>query len=182
MPNYISLKHTAEKLKSANRVLVVGCSGGGKTTLSCKIAKHFDLEYQSIDRDVRWLANWTERDREEQREIIRDLVKGNRWIMDGSGPSTFDLRLKRADLVLWVRVPRHVAFIGLAKRVRDNFGTVRFGMTDGCEERLPDRGFLSYIWNFEKKSAPIFEQKFDEISPDLPIAILKSHKEMQQLF
>jgi adenylate kinase family enzyme len=53
-------------IRQADRIMVVGCSGGGKTTLSLKLAAKFCLEYQSIDRDIRWLPGWQQRDRVEQ--------------------------------------------------------------------------------------------------------------------
>jgi adenylate kinase family enzyme len=181
MPRYVSLTETANLLATVGRVLVIGCSGGGKTTLSAKIAESFGLEFQSLDRDVRWLPGWVERDRREQREIIADMVHRSRWVMDGSGASSFDIRLPQTDLVLWVRVPRRVALLGLLKRVSRFYGSVRPAMADGCPEPLPDREFLSYIWNFEKKYAPIFIKQIDRYGPNVPVAVLHSHREMDRL-
>ena len=59
------LKQAAEHIRRARRILVVGCSGGGKSTLSLKIAKRFGLPYISLDRDVFWLPGWVARDRAE---------------------------------------------------------------------------------------------------------------------
>ena len=101
MPNYIHLREAVTRLPDLNRIIVIGCSGGGKTTLSRKLAKAFDLDYLSLDRDVRWLSGWKERERSEQRAIITQLVKRDRWVFDGSGASTFDLRLPRAEIILW---------------------------------------------------------------------------------
>ncbi|WP_309083624.1 AAA family ATPase [Chelativorans sp.] len=181
MPRYVALEEAAEMLPRVDRVLVIGCSGGGKTTLSRAIAMKFDLQYQSLDRDVRWLPGWKERDRQEQREILRGLVQRDRWVMDGSGASTFDLRLPRTDMVLWVRVPRRVALVGLARRVLRYYGSVRPDMAEGCPEPLPDRQFLSYIWNFEKRYAPIFVAKIDLYGPKVPVAILRSHEDVARL-
>lgn len=100
MPRYVDLNGAASNLARADRVLVIGCSGGGKTTLSQSIATAFGLEFQSLDRDVRWLPGWKERDRQEQRARIAELTRRSRWVMDGSGASSFDLRLPRTDLVL----------------------------------------------------------------------------------
>lgn len=161
---------------------MVGCSGGGKTTLSVRLAEHYALAYQSLDRDVRWLPNWVVRDEDEQRAIFKRLAAQDRWVMDGSGPGTLDLRLPRADLVIWVRVPRRVALWGLFKRVAANYGRVRFGMAEGCKEPLPDRDFLSYIWNFEKASAPKIERGIDLHGPRVPVATVRSHREMEGLF
>ncbi len=58
MPKNTSITQAARVLRTAKRVLVIGCSGGGKSRLSLKISERFDLEYLSYDRDVRWLAAW----------------------------------------------------------------------------------------------------------------------------
>lgn len=181
MPHYISVVQAAARITSANRILVVGCSGGGKTTLALRIAERFALEYQSIDRDVRWLPGWRVRDRIEQRAVIADLVARDRWVMDGSGPSTFDLRVPRADLVIWVRVPRRTALFGIVRRVIRNYGRVRVAMPDGCPEQIPDREFLSYIWNFEKDSAPRFVAQLDRFGPATPVVVLRTRKDSRTL-
>lgn len=76
---------------------------------------------------------------------------------------------------------RRVALLGLAKRVARYYGVVRPAMALGCPEPLPDRAFLSYIWNFEKKFAPVFIKNIDLYGSDVPVAILGSHGEMASL-
>ncbi|TDK31252.1 AAA family ATPase [Rhizobium deserti] len=181
MPRYVSSEEAAHLLAKAARVLVIGCSGGGKTTFSAKIAACRNLEFQSLDRDVRWLPGWVERDRAGQREIIAQLAQRERWVMDGSGASSFDLRLPRTDLVLWVRVPRHIALLGLFKRVFRYYGSVRPAMAEGGPEPLPDRDFLSYIWNFEERYAPLIIKQIDQHGPTVPVAVLRSHREMDAI-
>jgi len=61
-PNYVTLSEGSDLLRAANRIMVIGNSGGGKTTLSLQIAARFDLEYLSLDRDVRWLPGWKVRE------------------------------------------------------------------------------------------------------------------------
>src|SRR5689334_2508086 len=104
--NFIDDVTAAGQIRSANRIIVIGCSGGGKSTLSQKLAQRFGLTYISIDRDIFWLPGWKERPRAEQREIITGMVAKERWIMDGSNPSTFDLRLPRTDLIIWMQISR----------------------------------------------------------------------------
>ncbi|WP_076448749.1 P-loop NTPase family protein [Roseivivax lentus] len=181
MPNNVSISQAANVLQSANRVLVVGCSGGGKSTLSIKISERFGLDYLSYDRDVRWLPGWQVRDRQEQRLIVADLVKRDRWIMDGTTVSTFDLRLPRADLLIWVRVPRRVALTGIARRVLANYGKVRTDMAEGCPEKLPDCEFLTFIWTFETRMAPRISSGIDRHGPEVPVVTLRSHREFAEL-
>jgi len=177
----VTIEEAAERLRSADRVLVIGCSGGGKSTLSRALAAHFGLEYQSIDRDVRWLAGWRERDRDARQLILEQLVARERWVMDGSNPSTFHLRVPRADLVIWVRLPRLACLAGVARRVWRYHGTVRPEMADGCPEPLPDRTFLDYIWNFEKKTAPVFLRKLEQFGTGIPLVTLASRADTRRL-
>ncbi|GGE20526.1 ATPase AAA [Primorskyibacter flagellatus] len=181
MPSYISVAEAAGLLPGCRRVMVIGCSGGGKTTLSLRLSERFALPYLSIDRDMRWLPGWQARDRGEQRAILTRLVAAERWIMDRSGPTGIDLRVPRADLILWVRVPRRVALVNLALRVARNHGRVRVAMAEGCPEPLPDRAFLGYIWHFERRSAPRFVAQIDRHGPRVPVALIRSRAEAARL-
>lgn len=182
MARYVTLTQGVDLVGQANRVMVIGNSGGGKTTLSLKIADRFDLEYMSMDRDVRWLPGWQVREREAQRDIIRSLVAKERWVMDGTGPSSFDLRVPRADLIIWLRVPRLRALTGLATRVVSNYGRVRTAMAEGCPEPVPDLEFLKFIWNFDRVTAPRIEQKIERFGRDVPLLILRSRKDGERLW
>lgn len=181
MPNYLEKTDDAAAIiAGARRIMIVGCSGGGKSTLSRKLVRRFGLEYISMDREIFWLPGWQLRPRAEQRERIADFVAGERWLMDGSNPSSFDLRLPRTDIVIWVRMPRWLCLWGATSRIVKGYGKARPEMAQGCPERL-DREFLRYIWNFERRHAPLFEQNFDLYGPDVPVWQLKSRKQLRRL-
>lgn len=174
------LTEAADYIRRANRILVIGCSGGGKSTLSQKIAARFDLACVSIDRDVLWLPGWVQRDRDEQRAIIVAKVQGERWLMDGTDPSTFDIRLPRTDLVIWVRMPRLLCIWGALSRWIKWVGRTRPEMAPGCIEKV-DWEFLRFIWTFEEKFTPRVLAGLVEHGPNVPVLQLKSRGEMRQL-
>ena len=87
----------------------------------------------------------------------------------------------RADLVVWVRVPRRVCLWGLTCRVASSFGRVRADMAPGCPEQLPDREFLSYIWNFERRVSPLIVDRLGRYSPGMPVLQLRSRRDMGAL-
>ena len=180
-PNYITLEVASQLLNQVKRISVIGCSGGGKSTLSQRLSSALNLEYISIDRDVRWLPGWKVREASERRALYKHWVQGDRWIMDGTSPASFDVRLPRTDLVLWIRVPRRVALASVYKRVFKYYGTTRPDMASGCLEQMPDREFLSYIWNFEKKTAPVVIRQLQAHGSGVPILVLNSHRDMQLL-
>ena len=182
MPSYISLQAAAQQLSNSSRVSVIGCSGGGKSTLSNRISEHFNLPYLSYDRDVRWLPGWVARERNERFDILRTLSARERWVFDGTSPKTFHIRLPRTELIIWVRVPRRVALVGVMRRVLRHHGTTRPGMAEGCIEKFPDREFLSYIWNFEKHSAPVVIKNIDQHAPHVPVVVLYSRQDFDLLF
>lgn len=101
--------------------------------------------------------------------------------MDGSSPSAFDLRLPRADLVIWIRVPRRTALMGLARRVAGSYGSVRIDMAEGCPEQLPDRELLTYIWTFERRAAPRITAAIGRHGPNVPVATLRKRQEFDAL-
>jgi adenylate kinase family enzyme len=179
-PYAVDIETAASILRTADRILVIGCSGGGKSTLSQKIATRFGLSYVSIDRDVLWLPGWVQRHKMEQRSTITEKVLGERWIMDGTNTSTFDLRLPRTDMVIWVRMPRLLCIWGAISRWFKWIGRTRPEMAQGCPEKV-DWDFLQFIWTFEQKFTPRIVAGLAQHGPDVPVLRLKSRGEMRQL-
>ncbi len=177
---YVDIDQGAALVRTANRILVMGCSGGGKSTLSLKLAARFGLAYISIDRDILWLPGWVERGKEEQRAIIVAKVRGERWIMDGTNPSTFDVRLPRTDLVIWVRMPRLLCVWGVVSRWIKWMGRTRPEMAPGCIEKV-DWEFLRFIWTFEEKFTPRVLAGLAAHGAEVPVLQVKSRGEMRQL-
>lgn len=176
----ITLEEAAERLKTADRVLVIGCSGSGKSTLARQLAERLALPYISMDREVFWLPGWESRPRAEARERLESFVSKERWIMDGTSPGTLPLRLPRTHLVLWLRPPRFMSLYGVISRWLRYRGRSRPEMADGCPERI-SREFLAYIWNFEKTEGPEIEGNLAAYGRDVPVCVLKSRRENDQL-
>ncbi|MCB5202120.1 AAA family ATPase [Neorhizobium sp. T786] len=170
----------ATALRRAERVMVIGCSGGGKSTLSQELAAGLDLPYVPMDREFFWLPGWVKRDKAEERRLIAQTVASERWLMDGSGPSSFDLRLPRAQLVIWLRLPRWQCVLGVVKRGVRYFGRTRPDMAPGCNERFPDFEFLAYIWTFEQKFVPAILHNINLHGAHVPVVQLKSRAEMRK--
>jgi adenylate kinase family enzyme len=179
--SFVSMETGAEILKTVDRVLVIGCSGGGKSTLSQRLCRRMDLPFVSMDRDFYWLPGWARRDRDEARALIAEAVSKKRWLMDGTGVSSFDLRVPRAELIVWVRMPRWLCLWGVLVRSFRNFGRTRPEMAPGCRERLADREFLSFIWNFEQKTTPRLVKAIHTLSPRCPVVMLTSRRQMRDL-
>ena len=109
LPNPVfNAENSMELLCAAKRVLVIGCSGSGKSTLAKRVSKSVDLAYFSMDRDVFWLPGWKRRDRQSQSDILSNIVAGDRWILDSTGKTSFDIGLPRTEIVVWLTRRRQV--------------------------------------------------------------------------
>ncbi|MGG6893532.1 AAA family ATPase [Rhizobium sp. BR 315] len=176
----VDIDRAARILEAADRVLVIGCSGTGKSTLAQAIASLRGLAYVSMDRDIFWLPGWKLRPRPQSVALIEQAVAGSRWIMDGNSPGTLPLRLPRADIVIWRRSPRHVALRGVISRWLRYRGRSRPEMAPGCPERL-DWKFLHYTWTFERNSAPELQQMLVQHGHNVPMVTLRSYRDGEEL-
>ncbi|MDL2398609.1 AAA family ATPase [Rhizobium mayense] len=180
LPYAVDIDHAAHIVEKADRILVIGCSGTGKSTLAQAIARLRGLTYVSMDRDIFWLPGWKHRPRPEAIALIEQAVAGPRWVMDGNSPGTLPLRLPRTDIVIWRRPPRHVALRGVISRWLRYRGRSRPEMAAGCPERL-DWKFLQYIWTFERNEAPQFQEMLVQHGGNMPVVTLRSYRDGEEL-
>ncbi|NCU11113.1 MAG: topology modulation protein [Sphingomonadaceae bacterium] len=130
------------------RILIIGSPGAGKSTLSHRLAAHFDLPLHHLDR-LFWLPGWVERDRAEGRAELAGILAQDSWIIDGNYGSTLPMRLARADTVIWLDYPTLLCLNRAIRRWWRYRGITRPDMTEGCPERF-DLEFMLYIANFRR--------------------------------
>ncbi|MGE0719338.1 MAG: topology modulation protein [Alphaproteobacteria bacterium] len=134
------------------RIVILGCSGGGKSTLARALSARLGLPIVHLDY-LFWQPGWVESDRASFRARLADALVGDHWITDGNFSNTFDLRLPRADTIILVQQPRTLCIRRALMRVVRWYGRSRPDLAPGCPERF-DFAFLRYIWNFERTTLP----------------------------
>jgi len=134
------------------RVLVIGISGAGKSTFSRVLATRTGLPLIHLDREF-WQPGWKVTPTPEWRAKVAELVKRDAWIMDGNYGASLDVRLPRADTVIWFDYPRLRCLRRVAWRILTTYGRVRPDLAPGCPEQL-DWEFLRYVWTFNAKNRP----------------------------
>ena len=147
------------------RILIVGCSGAGKTTLARELGKRLELPVHHLDR-LWWLPGWVQESRENFDAKLAEILKTDRWIIDGDYSRTLPERLKYADTVILLGYSRTLCLFRALKRISRFRGAVRPDMTDGCPERL-DWEFLRYVWNFNRDMRPRVEAALESFSGEL---------------
>jgi adenylate kinase family enzyme len=86
------------------RVIVTGLAGSGKSTFSLALAAKTGLPVIHLDLHF-WKPGWVAPSETEWREKQCGVLAGNAWIADGNYHETLDLRLERADTVVFLDLP-----------------------------------------------------------------------------
>jgi hypothetical protein len=73
--------------------------------------------------------------------------------LGGNYINTFDIRMPRADSLVWLDHPRGICMRRVLMRTIMGYGRTRSDLAEGCPDRF-DIAFLSYVWNFPIKQRP----------------------------
>jgi len=91
--------------EAARRIVLLGCAGAGKTTLARRLGERSGMPVVCLD--AIWRPDWGPNDVERFRALLVEAHAGDAWISDGNfALATFDIRLPRADLIVWLDRPR----------------------------------------------------------------------------
>jgi adenylate kinase family enzyme len=158
------------------RVLVLGCPGAGKSTLSKELAADTGLPLVHLDQ-IFWRPGWVEPAKEEWRLQIAAALAKPEWILDGNFGSTLLQRLEAADTAILLDLPRMVCLLRVLKRISVSLGRQRPDMAEGCPERF-DLKFLLYVWNFGKNHRSKLLEQFEAFAGEK--ILLRSPAEVRQ--
>ncbi|WP_053762186.1 adenylate kinase [Streptomyces sp. AS58] len=97
------------------RILVVGVTGAGKTTLAQTLSSRLGVPYHEMDalyfNGPNWAININ------LTEDVSSLTAEPRWIIDSLGyPDVRDLLWDRADTVIWLDYPKRVIIPRVLRR------------------------------------------------------------------
>src|SRR5919198_4318977 len=98
------------------KIVVVGTSGSGKTTVARELARRLGVPHVELDALFHG-PSWVETPAEEFRRRVAAATAGEGWVVDGNYESKLgDLVLGRADTVVWLDVPLRVALSRVTRR------------------------------------------------------------------
>jgi adenylate kinase family enzyme len=97
------------------RIVVVGTSGTGKTTLAGMLAERLNMHHIELDA-LFWGPNWTQSTAEALRARVAEALAGERWVVDGNYSMVRDLVWPRADTLIWLDYPLPIVLARVTRR------------------------------------------------------------------
>ena len=117
-----------------------------------------------------WQPGWEKDDVPTFRALMKDAHAGDAWISDGNfARATFDIRLPRASLVVWLDRSKALCAWRSTARVFQKGEKHRIGSLAEV---------LRFIWNFDRINRPLIEASRIAHGPAVPVRRLKNDREI----
>jgi predicted kinase len=104
-------------LTGCERILILGRTGSGKTTLARELAAGLGVPHVELD-SLYFGPNFSRAPLSLLRDRTSAAIAGDRWVADGNKRAVRDLVWPRADTIIWLDYPVHVSLWRLATRAR----------------------------------------------------------------
>ena len=151
------------------KVIVIGCPGSGKSTVSRTLHNKTGIPLYHLDM-MYWNADKTTVEKSVFLERLSDVLEKDEWIIDGNYSSTMELRMAACDTVIFLDYPLDVCLDGIRKRR----GKPRSDMP--WIETEEDAEFIEFIKYYNEQQKPKVLELLKKYS-DKNIIILESREQ-----
>jgi adenylate kinase family enzyme len=117
-------------LRWSRRILILGRTGSGKTTLARDLAAALDVPHVELDA-LYFGPDFSTAPLPVLRERTNAAISGDRWVIDGNKAAMRELVWPRADTVIWLDYPLWVSLWRLGKRAIWRTSVLRSEATNG---------------------------------------------------
>lgn len=160
------------------RIMVVGCPGAGKSWLAERVAAATGLPLVRLDQEF-WRPGWVPTSHDAWLAHVARLAARDDWVMDGNYAGTLEIRLPRADTIIYLDLPRWRCMASVIRRTIMYLGRTRPSMAEGCPERF-DLSFLRHAWQCREAIRQPTLAGIRRLRADQRGILLRSRAQMRQ--
>lgn len=129
------------------RVIVIGSSNAGKSTLAALLAERMGVPFVELD-GLHWEPGWVEAERDVFRERVRRAVEAESWVLAGNYlRNQQDVSWSAADTIVWLDLSMSTVLSRCIRRTWRRWRTQE--VLYGGENREIFREHLM-LWNTDK--------------------------------
>ena len=156
-----------------NKIIVLGCSGSGKSTFAERLQKITKLPLYHLD-TIWWKPDRTHISRDEFDRKLDDLVNRDNWIIDGDYSRTYEKRIAACDTVFFLDYDVEVCIKGIMDRVGKERKDIPW-----TDDKL-DPELVKQVRDYETVDKPVLIELFNKYS-NKNIITLHSREEANAL-
>ncbi|MFA5075965.1 MAG: topology modulation protein [Patescibacteria group bacterium] len=158
------------------RILIIGSSGSGKSTIAKKIGEILSFPFVSLDQCY-WQPGWKSPEKSGWRKKVLELIKTDRWILEGNYKSTLDIIAPATDAIIFLDINRSVCLWRVFKRriLKD-----RIDKLNNCEEKVSLKLIRNILLEYPQERKPRALELLKKHS-NKKIIIIKSNKDIKKL-
>lgn len=130
------------------KMIVVGCPGSGKSTFSRALHSLTGIPLVHLDM-LFWNEDRTTVEKDVFLERLSQVLRTDRWIIDGNYASTMELRMEACDTVIFLDYPLEICLQG----IKDRKGKPRSDLP-WIEPAEDDEEFLEFVRNYNTQNRP----------------------------
>lgn len=135
------------------RIMIIGGSGSGKSTLARQIGALSGLPVVHMD-PFYWAPGWEQRPEAETRALSLAAAAGQAWVFEGNNVETMDARAERADLIVFLDLPRSLRLFRAVWRSLRRYGQTRPDLPPNCPERISLEYLRRDVWGYDARNRP----------------------------
>ena len=151
------------------KVIVLGCSGSGKSTFAIQLHHVTGLPLYHLD-NIWWKPDRTHISRDEFDRRLDELIRRDSWIIDGDYSRTYEKRIAACDTVFFLDYGEEICMKGIVERVgkeREDIPWI---------ENKVDLELVKLVKEYETNNKPVLKDLFEKYS-DKEIITLRSREE-----
>ena len=98
------------------KITIIGANGAGKTTVAHKLMHILKIsEVHHLD-SIFWQSSWKRIGRKTRIDLLKELVKKDQWIIEGTYIKSSDSRLQAANTIIFLDIPSLICVQRIIKR------------------------------------------------------------------
>lgn len=160
-----------------SKIIIIGCPGSGKSTISFKLEKILNYPVLHLDK-IYHIDNNNHISREELIEKVDTFAKNNdNWIIDGNYISTVEQRIQLADTIILLDIETNICIENAINRSKKERTA---DMADGFDNSKIQNEFIEFIKNFKTNSLPKIMFLLEKYKNNKKVVIFKTYDEIDK--
>lgn len=134
------------------RILIIGCSGSGKSRMACALGEKLGLPVVHLDQ-LWWKPGRENVTVEEFDQQLDTVLETQKWIIDGNFSRTMPLRLQYCDTIIYLDYSRWACLLGMCQQALGSPKNVHWDLVKRIWNYNKNNRSLNHTWIAQAKHA-----------------------------